>query len=373
VGIQPESSANRRRAKRNKALFGGIIMNKWKTLGDLEWINPFFIKPSEENPRDKDFYKDKDFLRLKESVAKYGVIVPIIAKKLPEEEDSKKYRLVDGERRWKAAIDTNQEKIPAYILPPEREINVLTTMFQIHMNQEEWDAIEQARALEGIIISLKQDIKQKMGVRNEDKIEEALVKELIEITGMDKSTAWSRIRFFRWPKETREYIYNEPNKSYYSYAVEMEEKIVEPALRNFPDITQKLPPDEMRKALFAKATGGYVGRADEIREASILSKRRTTKKEVHKAKNLLLQFIKDQSFTFPEAREQYLYLFPEEAQKPPLSPRKLINTIRTLIKALNEYTEATIKKLKATQKRDLESALNELISIAQRVTRKLKQ
>jgi hypothetical protein len=347
-------------------------MNKWKNLGDLEWINPLYIKPSEENPRGEDFFKDKDFLRLKESVAKYGVIVPIIAKKLAKEEDRKKYQLVDGERRWKAAIDTNQDKIPAYIIPSEKEINILTTMFQIHMNQEGWDAIEQARALEGIIIGLKKDVREKRDTGDEDKIEEEIVKQLLEITGMDKLTAWSRIRFFRWPIELREYIYNEPNKSYYSYAVEMEEKIVEPALRNFPDITEKISPDDMRKALFVKATGGYVGRAEEIREASILTKRRTDKKEVYKAKNLLLQFIKDESFTFPEAREQYLYLFPEEAQKPPLSPRKLVNSLRALIKALNEYTETAIKKLKTPQKRDLESVLNELIPIAKSVIRKLR-
>ena len=116
-------------------------MNNKANLGRLDWVNPKHIKPSEENPRSKDFYKDKDFLRLKESVAKYGVIVPIIIKRLSKEENKKKYQLIDGERRWKAAIDTNQSLIPAYVLPPEKKINILTTMFQIHMNQEGWNAV----------------------------------------------------------------------------------------------------------------------------------------------------------------------------------------------------------------------------------------
>lgn len=341
-----------------------------KNLGSLDWVNPMEIKPSDENPRSDDFYKDKDFLRLKESVIKYGVIVPIIIKKLLKKEDNKQYQLIDGERRWKAAIDTNRNTIPAYVLPPEKEINVLTTMFQIHMNQEGWDAIEQARALEKIMSDLRDDIKQRYD--NEKEIEKEIVKQLIEITGMDKATSLSRVKFFRWPKKIREYIYNEPNKNYYSYAVEIEARIVEPALGNFPDIMDKISPDDIREALFTKVTGGYVSRAEEIREAAILTKRRSSPTEVTKAKRLLLQFINDKSFTFPEAREQYVYIFPEEKQKPPLSPRKLINTVRSLIKELSEYTDTTIKTLKSAQKRDFKSALIELLSIIQDIIARLK-
>jgi len=361
---------NERGNERNKVIAGGINMNNGKNLGKLEWVNPIHIEPSGENPRKEDFYKDKDFLRLKESIAKYGVIVPIIIKKLPKEHGRKKYQLIDGERRWKAAISTNQDRIPAYILPPEKEIDVLTTMFQIHMNQEGWDAIEQARALEKIISALKDNIKQKCEVEDENGKE--LVKQLIEITGMDETTARSRIRFFRWPQNLREYIYKEPNKNYYSYAVEIEARILEPALRNFPDIMDKISPDDIREALFAKVTGGYVRRAEEIRDAAILTKRRSDKREASKAKSLLLQFIKDKSFTFPEAREQYFYLFPRETRKPPLSPRKLINSIRSLVKALNEYTETSIKNLKSAQKKELKSALSELLSIAQSLIEGLK-
>lgn len=361
---------DRGRTKRNKNIFEGVAMNDKKNLGSLKWVNPRQIKPSEENPRGDDFFKDKDFLRLRESVAKYGVIVPIIIKKLFPKEDGKEYQLIDGERRWKAAIDTNQYTIPAYVLPPEKEIDILTTMFQIHMNQEGWDAIEQARALEKIIFTLKEDIKQKR--KREEELEKELVKQLIEITGMDETTAWSRIRFFRWPQSLRERIYTEPDKDYYSYAVEIEARIVEPTLRNFPDIVDKISPDDIRDALFTKVIGGYVRRAEEIRDAAILAKRRSDKKEAYKAKTLLLQFIKEKSFTFPEAREQYFYLFPEETHKPPLSPRKLINTIRTLVRALNEYTEVALKKLKIAQKRDLKVALEELLSGIKDLIRRLK-
>jgi len=345
-------------------------MNDKKHFGKLDWIDPARIEVSEENPRNEDYYKDKDFLRLKESIAKYGVIVPIIIKQLSEAHDKRRYRLIDGERRWKAAIDTHQTRIPAYVLPPEKELDVLATMFQIHMNQEGWSPVEQTRALERIISTLKDNIRQRHKV--EDETEKDLVHQLIEITGMDETTAWSRIRFFRWPQDLRECIYNEPTKNYYSYAVEIEAKIVEPALRNFPDIEKKIPRDDIRRALFAKVTEGYVSRAEEIREAAILAKRRSDKREASQAKNLLLRFIKDKAFTFPEAREHYLYLFPEEARKPPLSPRKLINSIRSLTKVLNEYTGTTIRNLKPPQKTELRNVLSELATIARSLIKELK-
>lgn len=347
-----------------------MINDKKGYLGKLDWVNPAKIKASEENPRRDDFYKNKDFLRLRESVTKYGVIVPIIIKKLFKKEDNKEYQLIDGERRWKAAIISNQHAIPAYVLPPEEEINVLRTMFQIHMNQEGWDAIEQARALEKIMSTLKYTIKPRYDT--EEEVEKEIVKQLREITGMDEANSWSRVRFFRWPQHLREYIYNVPDKKYYSYAVEIESRIVEPALRNFPDLADKISPDDIREALFAKVTLGYVSRAEEIRDAAILAKRRRDKRDESKAKRLILQFIEDNSFTFPEAREQYLYLFPEETQKPAFSPRKLINTIRSLAKALSEYTDTTIKTLKPKQKKDLKSALNKLLSITEDIIIRLK-
>ncbi|MBZ5704543.1 MAG: ParB/Srx family N-terminal domain-containing protein, partial [Acidobacteriia bacterium] len=93
--------------------FFAPFANPWRTLR----FKTFYRKARKERPqrsqskkwsrpRNEDFYKDKDFLRLKESVAKYGVIVPVIIKRLSKHEDGIRFQLIDGERRWKAAIDT---------------------------------------------------------------------------------------------------------------------------------------------------------------------------------------------------------------------------------------------------------------------------
>ncbi len=333
-------------------------MGTKKKKGDLEWIDPKKIITSKENPRKQDFYKDKDFLRLKESVTIHGVLVPIIVKNISSEKEKPKYKLVDGERRWKAASETNQTEIPAYVLPADQQLNILTTMFQIHMNQKGWDAIERAKALEDIVNSLKKEYsKTNMSDKESEKL---LIKNLMEKTGLNTENAKSTLRFFRWPENIREQIYNETSKNYYSYAVEIESRIVEPLLRNYPEIEEIMTPDQIREALFQKVTGGYVSRAEKIRNANIITKKRSQKEGKKKAKSLILKFIKNKSFTISEVHEQYLYLFPEEAQKPPITYDSLVNNIRTLTKVLKGYNVSNIRSLKEKQKRDLIDAIDEL-------------
>lgn len=345
-------------------------MKRKKSGGDLKWLSPKEIRPSKENPRRNDFFKDKHFLRLKESVAKHGVIVPAIVKRLSKETNGKRYKLIDGERRWQAAIDTNTQLIPAYVWPPGKDVNILATMFQIHMNQEGWEAVEQARALESMVVALAGQIKR--AGKTEDQIDRELATKLSEITDMKEETALSRIKFLKWPEKLREYIYDKADKRYYSYAVEIEEKIVDPAIRNYPELKEKISPKEMRMALFEKVTTGLVERAAEIRDAQILTKKRRDKSERPKVRKLIMQFVRDESLSFSEVREQYIALFPEEAQKPAFSLKKLTNTIRSLVTALSDYTEVTVRRLKPKQKEDLKEAIADLIRTANRVLRKLR-
>ena len=116
----------------------------------------------------------------------------------------------------------------------------------------------------------------------------------------------------------------------------------------------------MRISLFDKVRNGYVSRAEEIREAAVLAKRRTDKREREKAKVLLIQFIKTKDFTFPEAKEQYLYIFPQSRAKPALSVSRLLNQIRAITGALEDYTDTWLGRLKKKQAKDLRELLVDL-------------
>ncbi len=341
-----------------------------KKKGKLDWIDPKKIIQSEVNPRKQDFYKDKDFLRLKESVIIHGVLVPIIIKNIAGKEEKPKYQLVDGERRWKAALETNQPRIQVYILPADQKLDILTTMFQIHMNQKGWNAIEQAKALEDIVNSLKE--KYSKTSLSDKESEKLLIKDLKEKTGMDEATAKSRLRFFRWPEDIRNIVYDDTSNDYYSYVVEIESRIVEPLMRNYPEIEEIMTPNQIREALFEKVTSGYVRRAERIRDANIITKKRSRKDEKKKAKGLILKFIENTSFTISEVHEQYLYLFPEDVQKPPISYSSLVNNIRSLTRALEGYNENYIAKLKSQQISDLNEAIKELIIVMKNIMKILR-
>ena len=341
-------------------------------LGDLEWIDPAKIRRSSANPRSVEFYKDKDFLRLKESIARFGVIVPIIVRRLTKPVGEHSFELVDGERRWKAASGTNRD-VPAYVLPADEPRETLVTMFQIHMNQEEWDAVEQAKALEDMVAQWRVKF-HKAGV-SEEKLETELAKELTRVTGMDSENARSRLRFLRWPKEIREKVYRDDSQKRYSYIVEIEANIIEPACRNFPGIEDVLPAIEMRRLLFRKVEEGYVARAEAVRDGALLVKTRRDRAEAAKARALFVQVVKQVPYTLSEAHEQYLYLFPDEAEKLSYQPRKLINLVLGLRRALEEYASGIPSgkvRLKKPQVHDLREALKSLLAIAKDVVRLLK-
>ena len=92
---------------------------------------------------------DPSFQQLKNSVYKFGVLVPIVVHK--QEGKGKKYRLVDGERRLRAALDTGQKRIPAHIATSKDEMSDLEQAFQIHMLRKQWRPVADTRAFRRIL------------------------------------------------------------------------------------------------------------------------------------------------------------------------------------------------------------------------------
>ena len=87
----------------------------------LTEVSPTEVQFSKQNPRGESpeqIRNDKTFEQLKDSVYKFGVLVPIVVHRLPEGA-KKKYILVDGERRLRAALATRTKKIPAHVAEAE--------------------------------------------------------------------------------------------------------------------------------------------------------------------------------------------------------------------------------------------------------------
>ncbi len=96
------------------------------------------IEPNNDQPR-KDFDEQKLSV-LAESIEQHGIVQPIIVKK-----DEGYYKIVAGERRWRAAKIAGVEKIPVIVRDLD-EKQVMEFALIENLQREDLNAIEEAEA-----------------------------------------------------------------------------------------------------------------------------------------------------------------------------------------------------------------------------------
>ncbi len=99
------------------------------------------IKPNEQQPR-KHF--DTDALdQLAESIKQYGIIQPLVV--TPENDDS--YRIIAGERRWRAAQKAGLERVPV-IVRSSKELEQLEIALVENVQRVDLSPLEQAASIQ---------------------------------------------------------------------------------------------------------------------------------------------------------------------------------------------------------------------------------
>lgn len=121
------------------------MIEKLKAKG-LEYISPDQIDRNPQNPRL--IFDEKLMRELKESINELGILVPLI---VYYDDEKNKYILLDGERRWKCAIDLKLKKVPTNIIAKPTKLQNILEMFNIHNVRIEWGAMEIAWKLKIII------------------------------------------------------------------------------------------------------------------------------------------------------------------------------------------------------------------------------
>src|SRR5882724_12497234 len=122
-------------------------MNENPFLNDVERIPLKAIKPAPNNPRGE-IDRGASFDRLVSSIEREGVLVPIVVSRLKIPEGEIKYQLVDGERRFWAAKELGEERVPTYVLPSNYSEEKLREMsFHLHMTREQWEPLAQCKSL----------------------------------------------------------------------------------------------------------------------------------------------------------------------------------------------------------------------------------
>jgi ParB family chromosome partitioning protein len=141
------------------------------------------IRPNPFQPRMK--FDDESIDELARSIRESGVVQPVLV--TPEEDH---YKIIVGERRWRAAQRAGLRKIPVLIrnIPKERQLEI-SLIENIH--REELNPLEIAQAFERLIA--EQGYTQQ---------------EIAEKVGKDRTSVANYIRLLKLPEEIQERINN---------------------------------------------------------------------------------------------------------------------------------------------------------------------
>jgi len=318
----------------------------------LKTIEVSKIESNPNNPRGPWVRANDDqFNYLKRSIREFGLIVPLVVQELKGAK--KKYRLVDGERRYLALKELGIKDTPAHVILDEIDKDeVKNIMFHIHTNRVQWDACQQCKALEPLYKQLKDKFKE-----DENKI----AIELVKRTGTNKRTINDRLNFLRWPVNIKNMVYDDRSDLYWTIA-EIEGGIIKPAEKNFPNYFKIVKKDEVRKLLLKKYIDGIVRAATEVRKARYIVRTPKENIEQHKyASTIFDKLVKEVEYTFEEAQEEFLAKFPEAEKMMKISYRKLRTQLLKITTILKEYDISLLPEMAIeTKKEELNGILQDL-------------
>lgn len=329
-----------------------------KSMKNLEknptiMVNPQKIEFNPENvrnEREEQIESDEDFIRLKESVYTYGVLVPLVVKK--QSQGTKEFILIDGERRLRAALATNQQFVPVHIASSEIAKDEILLSFQIHMLRKEWSKTAQARALLKIIKDTEHDTK----TRNEKEIFE-LVQEKTGYSETRMRDLFRVLRYARNNEKILDEIENANSNLKFSHLVQLEASFIEQIDRVFPDIIKEYGKNTIREKLLKKVRANVIGSTrepiDNLLPLFIFAKTETQKDYL---KKLIKDFIDDERKTpndifriyelrFPANKEDLLK-FVEDANKKIEELGSIMNNIKfTQFNIYEKYKIQLIKNI----------------------------
>ena len=151
---------------------------------------------------------------------------------------------LDGERRWRASIESEQDEVPVLVAKDDTDGRILA--YQVHMLRENWDKPAETTAIKKIISDLKSA---------NPAITDAEIKQKIEEITAHKSHELADIlKLIKYDDETiKKVIANELNMS---YLVQIEASFVVPLKSFYPEVNNKYGEDKIRKILIQKALDG---------------------------------------------------------------------------------------------------------------------
>lgn len=130
------------------------------------------IEPNEEQPRKK--FDEESLQELADSIKEYGILQPLLVKK-----NGDMYRIIAGERRWRAAKIAGLKEIPVIIREYDRQQSVEIALIE-NVQRADLNPIEEAFAY--------QQLMQEFGLKQE---------EIASRVGKNRATITNSIRLLK--------------------------------------------------------------------------------------------------------------------------------------------------------------------------------
>src|SRR4030042_1755337 len=158
-----------------------LIPEKWE---EVIYLDIERIFPGEQQPRKT--FKDDPLKELAASIKEKGILQPVIVSRVGDGT----FRLVTGERRWRAAALAELKKIPALIKNVASKDSLEIALIE-NIQREDLNPIETADAFSRLItdFNLTQE-------------------ELSDKVGKDRATIANYLRLLKLPQEIKTLIYN---------------------------------------------------------------------------------------------------------------------------------------------------------------------
>lgn len=122
------------------ALFGSDETEE----SELQFLPISKVEPRIDQPRE--IFNEESLQELSESIAQYGLIQPITARKL----DSGYYQIIAGERRWRAARLAGLTEVPVRVIEADDRRTAELALVE-NLQREDLNPIEQARGFRSLI------------------------------------------------------------------------------------------------------------------------------------------------------------------------------------------------------------------------------
>jgi len=103
------------------------------------------VEPREEQPRE--YFDEKALQDLADSIAQYGLIQPIVARKL----DTGYYQIIAGERRWRASRMAGLQEIPVRVIEADDRRTAELALVE-NLLREDLNPIEEAKGYRSLIV-----------------------------------------------------------------------------------------------------------------------------------------------------------------------------------------------------------------------------